>query len=302
MISISGLKRWAREASPSLYGYYLKRTKEKQQQDVANVLSASESPITLSEVEFDILQNKYKQWWPQYDFDAYSTGHRAYERALSFIQLESLREPGKNVLEIACGDGMTGTALSTYGHNVTLLDYKDWRDNRAQGTSFIQADLGRPIPLPNASYDFVFSFNAFEHIPDPSLAINEIIRILKPGGYIWIEFNPLYASPLGLHAFCFKMPYPQFLFSEEIIQEKLKSLGLNDLGQDLETLQPLNHWRPKQFRELWKRNDCTIINYSENYDSSHLDIVLQHPQAFRGRNLSLDDLTVAGMKVLLQKL
>lgn len=301
MSTIYDLKQWAKKVSPNLYRRYVEHHKASLPLKVNTVLSDTRNPITLNEVEFDVLQGRYKQWWPQYDFDAFSTGRRAYERALSFLQLESLRKPGKNVLEIACGDGMSGTMVSAYGHQVTLLDYHDWRDSRALGHNFIQADLGKPIALPDSSYDFIFSFNAFEHIPDPKLAMDEMARILRPGGIIWLDFNPLYASPLGLHAFSFKMPYPQFLFSDAIIQSKLKALGLNDLGHEMEALQPLNRWRPKQFRDLWHRNDCNIIEYNETTDFSHLNLVLQYPQAFRGRNLSLDDLTIAGMRIILSK-
>ncbi len=301
MPSISDLKQWAREAAPNLYRRYVEYHQASLPLKVSHVLSDSRDPVTLSEAEFDALQCRYKQWWPQYNFDAYSTGHRAYERALSFLKLEPLREPGKDVLEIACGDGMSGTALSIYGHQITLLDYQDWRDSRARGQTFIQADLGKPIALPNSSYDFIFSFNAFEHIPNPALAMNEMVRILRPGGFVWLDFNPLYASPLGLHAFSFKMPYPQFLFPDDLIQSKLKTLGLNDLGQEMEALQPLNRWYPQQFRDLWKRDDCKIIEYKEGVDFNHLRLVLKYPQAFRGRNLCLDDLTVAGMRIVLQK-
>lgn len=301
MSAISGLKQWARETAPNLYRRYVEHHRASLPPKVSGVLSDPRNPVTLSEEEFDILQGHYKQWWPQYDFDAYSTGRRAYERALSFLKLEPLREPGKDVLEIACGDGMSGTALSIYGHQITLLDYQDWRDSRAHGQNFIQADLGKSIALPNSSYDFIFSFNAFEHIPDPALAMNEMVRVLRPGGFIWLDFNPLYASPLGLHAFSFKMPYPQFLFSDDIIQSKLKTMGLHDLGHEMEELQPLNRWRPQQFRYLWHRGDCSVIDYYETTDFSHLDLVLKYPLAFQGRNLCLDDLTVAGMRIVLQK-
>lgn len=301
MLSISNLKQCAREMAPNLYNVYLKHYRTSLPSKASSVLSDSRTPVNLSEEEFDTLQNSYEQWWPQYDFDAYGSGRRAYERALSFLRLQPLREPGKDVLEIACGDGMSGAALSIYGHQVTLLDYQDWRDSRAHGLNFIQANLGQTIALPNSSYDFIFSFNAFEHIPDPALALDEMIRILRPGGFIWIDFNPLFASPLGLHAFCFKMPYPQFLFSEDLIKSKLKALGLNDLRRKMEELQPLNRWRPQQFRDLWHRSDCKIIECYENKDFNHLDVILKYPQAFRGQNLCLDDLTVAGMRIVLQK-
>lgn len=36
--------------------------------------------------------------------------------------------------------------------------------------------------IPDASYDFIFSFDVFEHIDKPWLAASEITRLLRPGG------------------------------------------------------------------------------------------------------------------------
>ena len=302
MPSISSLKQWARKSAPNLYRRYVKHCRTDLPSKVSQVLSDARKPVTLCEAQFDELQRHYKQWWSTYNYGAWGTGRRAYERALSFLEFEPLRDPGKDALEIACGDGMLGPMLSAYGHRVTLLDYQDWRDSRAREHTFIQADLGKPIALPDSSKDFIFSFNAFEHIPDPALAMNEIIRILRPGGFIWLDFNPLYASPLGLHAFSFKMPYPQFLFDESLIEKKLREFGLNDLGQQMLTLQPLNKWKVDKFRALWERKNCKLRKYEETIDDSHLDIVVRFPQAFRGRGLSLEDLTVSGLRVIIEKL
>lgn len=38
------------------------------------------------------------------------------------------------------------------------------------------------LPFPDATYDFVFASHVLEHIPDDKKAIQEIRRILKPGG------------------------------------------------------------------------------------------------------------------------
>ena len=159
MSAVSAIKQFARTIAPGIYRWHVQRYKAGLPAKVAQVLSDPCPPVTLSEPDFDALQHRYQQWWVSYDFDAYSNGRRAYERALSFLEFEPLREPGKNVLDIACGDGMLGAALSIYGHKITLLDYQDWRDSRAYRQNFIQADLGVPIPLPDSSFDFIFSFN-----------------------------------------------------------------------------------------------------------------------------------------------
>jgi ubiquinone/menaquinone biosynthesis C-methylase UbiE len=46
-------------------------------------------------------------------------------------------------------------------------------------------------------FDFAFSLNAFEHIPDPGRALQEIARVLKPGGTVFLQFNSLYLSDGG---------------------------------------------------------------------------------------------------------
>lgn len=298
---MSYVKSLIKQAAPSVYRRYVEHHNASLPLKVAQMLADTRKPVLLDEQEFGKLQTSYAQWWPSYNYGAYWNGLRAYERAISFLELDGLQEPGMNVLEVACGDGMLGPILSAYGHHVTLLDYQDWRDARALDQKFIQADLSQPIDLPDSSYDFIYSFNAFEHIPDPALAFNEIIRLLKPGGFVWLDFNPIYSSPLGLHAFSLKMPYPQFLFSEGTISSMIKTYGLYDLGQAVEELQPLNRWRVQQFRDLWKRHDCNVVTYKETTDHRHLEVVMNYPQAFRGRGLCLDDLTVSGIRVVLRK-
>lgn len=159
----------------------------------------------------------------------------------------------------------------------------------------------RLITSSNDKCDLVLSYNAFEHVEDPQTTLLEFSRVCKATGHIFTDFNPLYCSALGLHAFCFTFPYPQFLFSPEFIEAKVRSLGVWDLGRRADSLQPTNQWRLNQYRKIWSTGGLEIVSQSEERDDRHLFFVERFPECFRGRGLTLDDLIVSHVSVLLRK-
>ena len=48
-------------------------------------------------------------------------------------------------------------------------------------------------------YDLVYSINAFEHIHDVESAMAKIYNALKPGGYFFTLFGPIWSSDVGHH-------------------------------------------------------------------------------------------------------
>jgi len=45
-------------------------------------------------------------------------------------------------------------------------------------------ETGRPLPYPDNYFDLIVSRYVFEHIADPEWAAGELLRVLKPGGWI----------------------------------------------------------------------------------------------------------------------
>ncbi len=255
-----------------------------------------------SDHDFNRLQNKYNGV-PEYGYDSYSTWKRGVDRANELLRIGSLSEAPKNILEAGCGDGMAAFALHNYSHRLTLVDMEDWRDKRAKGLNFQSADLNRTLPFKDEEFDLVYSFNTFEHLYDPEFALNEFMRICKPGGYIFLEFGPLYASPWGLHAYrMFKMPYPQFLFSEEFIGKKLQETGISDLGDNnRQTLQFVNKWTYTQYVSLFDKFGSNLIKMQTYKNCDHLQLIADYPSAFTGLSLSIDDVTTSAIKIIFKK-
>jgi SAM-dependent methyltransferase len=199
---------------------------------------------------------------------------------------------------------MTGFVLSAFGHEVTLTDLEDWRDGRAKQLAFSSADICGcdGLLLEDAHFELCATYNSFEHFSDPERALSEMLRVLRPGGWLFAEFGPLYAGPWGLHAYrSLRMPYPQFLFSESFWRQKLHELGMRDLNRPMADLQPLNRWTIQQFRDLWKASGCETLSYAEGLEQSYLDIIERFPASFQGRGLTLEDVTIQSVRVLLRK-
>jgi SAM-dependent methyltransferase len=63
--------------------------------------------------------------------------------------------------------------------------------------NLIQGDA-TVMPFPDDYFDFIYSIAVFEHLADPSSVLDEIIRVLKPGGKMWLAF-PHFEHPNALH-------------------------------------------------------------------------------------------------------
>jgi SAM-dependent methyltransferase len=106
---------------------------------------------------------------------------------------------GQTVLDVGCGPGFYTKALRAAGAHVIPLD-----NSRAQlelaGDPPEGALLGdaMDLPLADASVDGVLSSNMLEHTPDPWLVLDEIERVLRPGGWAYVSFTN-WCSPWGGH-------------------------------------------------------------------------------------------------------
>lgn len=102
---------------------------------------------------------------------------------------------GKNLLDIGCGSGgnvlhlarSTGLARAT-GFDVEMpvievARQRAFEENLDDRVEFVRADPG-PLPFGDASFDVVFSKDAFLHVPDKADLAREIFRVLVPGGQI----------------------------------------------------------------------------------------------------------------------
>jgi 2-polyprenyl-3-methyl-5-hydroxy-6-metoxy-1,4-benzoquinol methylase len=261
---------------------------------------ASLSPSHLSNNTLEQLQQKYP-FPPKYGWDPDTLEVRGEARSA-----ELLRFPGgqqsKTFLELGCWDGMVSCALAKSGKQTTAIDYRDIGfDERARrgGVKLMQMNAA-DLRFDAESFDFVFSYDALEHVASPEEVLREAVRVTRPGGYIYLDFGPLYYSPFGEHAYdSIPVPYCQFLFSEKQINDfaARKKMPQIDFSH-------VNRWSLKRYRELWEKFSPVLkkLSYYESLDYSHLDLIREYPSCFRSKSDYFEDFQVDYIKVLFQKI
>ncbi len=97
--------------------------------------------------------------------------------------------PGGRVLEVAPGPGYLAIELARRAYAVTALDIsrsfvRIARDNAARAGVVVDVRHGDAacMPFDDAWFDYVVSVAAFKNFTDPVGAIDQMYRVLRPGG------------------------------------------------------------------------------------------------------------------------
>ncbi|HKR58860.1 MAG TPA: class I SAM-dependent methyltransferase [Pyrinomonadaceae bacterium] len=157
----------------------------------------------------------------------------AYRRQFIYQPMfEGLSLTGLKVLDAMCGSGQTTEYLIEKRAQVTGLDISDvvvdsfrerWSDCQAVCRSLLDSGV------PDASFDCVVVIGGLHHIhPHLSLAVREIHRILKPGGFFCFMEPHSGSFPDLIRKFWYK--HDRF-FSENEAAIDLKSLE-QEFGAD----------------------------------------------------------------------
>lgn len=103
---------------------------------------------------------------------------------------------GRSLLDVGCGTGHHLAWLRQRGYVVAGVDGSDEMLKRAKknnpGVELIRADVEN-IPLPSGSFDFILSIELLRYLPNPEPVIQEMARLLKPGGACIVTAMPLFS-------------------------------------------------------------------------------------------------------------
>ncbi len=171
--------------------------------------------MKLSDLEFRAMQTPWRKWGQVY-----------FE--LPLFQRMGLDVRNKDVLEIGCGNGHGGYLLNQLGPKSYIgLDVMEEQVEIAcrkyPQHKFIVQDATDLSQFADASKDVVIIFGVLHHISEWRKTIDEIARVLKPNGQLFLE------EPRGVDLkffdFFFRWGHPNTDFGLNALEEYLKSHG-----------------------------------------------------------------------------
>jgi SAM-dependent methyltransferase len=89
------------------------------------------------------------------------------------------------IIDIGCGDGEATSLVHRLGHPVVGIDWSTMALGRARrhGLTLVQGGIDPPgLPLATGSADVVIMGELIEHLVDTDSALDEVHRVLRPGG------------------------------------------------------------------------------------------------------------------------
>ena len=129
------------------------------------------------------------------------------ERRLKMIESWTKLDDAR-VLVDGCGVGMYASQINRrFSAQVEAFDIEAPRVQEAQqDTPRAIIAAAEYVPYPNNYFDTVLSHEVLEHVADDRLAVQEMVRVLKPGGRIVI-FVPNRGYPFETHGHYWRGEY-----------------------------------------------------------------------------------------------
>ncbi len=143
----------------------------------------------------------YRKWAEDYDNQMEGIGYLS-PTAVAGLLRQYLPDPASTVFDIGCGTGLTCVDLAARGY--TNLDGIDLspemvRVARQRGIyrKLLVGDLNQPLELDEARYDGAISSGTFTHGHVGAEPLDEILRILRPGGILACTIHQDLWEPMG---------------------------------------------------------------------------------------------------------
>ncbi len=118
--------------------------------------------------------------------------HSGYHAFIDDLESSLVRRyvtPSSTVLEAGCGTGLVLSRIAPHVRRAIGVDLSAGMLRQAQTRKLhvVQGSV-TALPFADASFDMVCSFKVLAHVEQIGLAMSELARVLRPGGFLCTEF------------------------------------------------------------------------------------------------------------------
>jgi SAM-dependent methyltransferase len=156
-----------------------------------------------------------------------------HRSAVSRLQTLERAVQGRRLLDVGCAAGYFLEAARTRGWNGAGLELSAYSVQLARRLALevFEASILAPPPLP--VFDAITMWDTIEHIPRPDIAVENVRRMLRPGGVLVIstgDRRSLVARALGRRWRLMHDPTHKFFFDEPTLSSLLATAGFRVLS------------------------------------------------------------------------
>ncbi len=164
-------------------------------------------------------------FWNEKSRNMWESGSRS--SIVPFV--EKYFKNGGKIADIGCGDGYGSYKLHNAGLQVVGVDISPKMIEKAkevegEGLTFTVGDLAR-LPFESDSLDGVVAINSIEWTENPKQALEEIQRVIKPGGYLCLGLLGPTAGP--------RQNSYRRLYGEEVICNTMMPWEFENLSKEI---------------------------------------------------------------------
>lgn len=132
---------------------------------------------------------------------------------------------GSTIIDLGCGDGRFSIDLAKRARAKKVYGIEFQKETAAiagdKGIQVCRADLNKRLPFADEAFDAVHANQVIEHLVETDIFIEEIYRILKPGGYAVVSTPNLASLHNIISLIMGKQPFPAHVSNRVILGNSL---------------------------------------------------------------------------------
>ncbi|HEX2909737.1 MAG TPA: class I SAM-dependent methyltransferase [Chloroflexia bacterium] len=203
-----------------------------------------------------VFWSAYNRYWEKLEQPASSV--EQVEKIINLL-LENGAKPGQRVIDAGCGNGLYSLALAKNGFRATGVDFAPGVLASAQrkaeqqhlNADFEKMDLDNHFWFADGYFDHAFCLSVLNLLNRPKWALNELHRILKPGGLLIVS---LWLDPVK-----YRESYPEMFqpstANSNGVKDRAKQAARNLSGRSIHT----RFWSVEEFQDLLTKQGFEIL-------------------------------------------